>query len=184
MSDVTRLIEAAAGGDHKAPSDLLPLVHDELRQVAAARMAAEAPDHTLNPTALVREFYLRLVGPADGMWFDGRGHFFAAGAAAMRRIFVNHARDRNWLKRGCRRHRVDLNRLTDLAVANDDDMVELDDALDRLAKDYPTKPEGTAMKKLLAMLMVLIVAVVAVGYWQGWFSVEASRDGGKARTST
>src|SRR5262249_31010706 len=97
MSDVTRLLDAAASGDRPAPADLLPLVYDELRQLAAARMAAEAPGHTLNATALVHEAYLRLVGDQQ---FDGRGHFFAAAAEAMRRILVNHARDRKRLKRG------------------------------------------------------------------------------------
>src|SRR5215813_2713658 len=97
MSDVTRLIEAAAGGDRRAAADLLPLVYDELRKLAAARLAAEAPGHSLDPTALVQEAYLRLVGDQQ---FDGRGHFFAAAAEAMRRILINHARNRSRLKRG------------------------------------------------------------------------------------
>src|SRR6516164_2193589 len=96
MSDVTRLLDAAAAGDRKAAADLLPLVYDELRKLAAARMAAESSDQTLQPTALVHEAYLRLIGDQK---FDGRGHFFAAAAEAMRRILVNHARDRNRLKR-------------------------------------------------------------------------------------
>src|SRR4051812_44726089 len=87
MPDVTRLLDAAQAGDRKAVADLLPLVYDELRQLAAARMSAEAPGHTLNATALVHEAYLRLVGDQQ---FDGRGHFFAAAAEAMRRILVNH----------------------------------------------------------------------------------------------
>src|SRR5471030_2919252 len=97
MSDVTRLLEAAQAGDRQAAAKLLPLVYDELRKLAAARMAAEAPGHTLNATALVHEAYLRLVG---GQQFEGRGHFFAAAAEAMRRILVNHARDRSRQKRG------------------------------------------------------------------------------------
>src|SRR5262249_14284108 len=97
MLDVTRLLDAAAAGDRQAAADLLPLVYDELRKLAAARMAAESPGHTLDATALVHEAYLRLVGD---LRFDGRGHFFAAAAEAMRRILVNHARDRNRLKRG------------------------------------------------------------------------------------
>src|SRR5438067_6168986 len=123
MSDVTRLLEAANRGDRHAAADLLPLVYDELRKLAAARMAAEAPAHTLDPTALVHEAYLRLVGDQH---FDGRGHFFAA-AEAMRRILVNHARDRNRLKRGGGRQRVDLDRLSGLAAATDDDLLGLDD---------------------------------------------------------
>src|SRR2546421_6136793 len=105
MADVTRLLDAAAAGDRKAAADLLPLVYDELRALAAARMTAEAPGHTLDATALVHEAYLRLVGDQH---FDGRGHFFAAAAEAMRRILVNHARDRNRLKRGGGRVRLEL----------------------------------------------------------------------------
>src|SRR5512137_2982166 len=132
MSDVTRLLDAAAAGDRKAAADLLPLVYDELRKLAAARMAAEAPGHTLNATALVHEAYLRLVG---GQQFDGRGHFFAAAAEAMRRVLVDHARRRSRHKRGGRRRRVGLDRLTDLVAATDDDLIGLDAALDRLAKE-------------------------------------------------
>ena len=91
MSDVTRLIEAAHKGDRRAATDLLPLVYDELRKLAAAKMAAEAPGHTLNATALVHEAYLRLVRDQH---FDGRGHFFAAAAEAMRHILVDRARAR------------------------------------------------------------------------------------------
>src|SRR5215510_16370703 len=103
MSDVSRLLDAAAAGDRRAAANLLPLVYDELRKLAVARMAAEAPGHTLDATALVHEAYLRLVGDQH---FDGRGHFFAAAAEAMRRILVNHARDRSRLKRGGGRRRV------------------------------------------------------------------------------
>ena len=134
MSDVTRLLDAAVAGDRRAAADLLPLVYDELRTLAAARMSAESPGHTLNATALVHEAYLRLVGDQR---FDGRGHFFAAAAEAMRRILVNHARDRNRLKRGGGRRRVALDHLTGLAAASDDDLLGLDDALERLAKEYP-----------------------------------------------
>src|SRR5271157_2947436 len=130
MSDVTRMLDPAAAGDRHAAADLLPLVYDELRALAAARMAAEKPGHTLDPTALVHEAYLRLVGDQH---FAGRGHFFAAAAEAMRRVLVNHARDRTRLKRVGGRNRVDLDRLTGPAAAADDDLLALDDALDRLA---------------------------------------------------
>src|SRR5438105_13915610 len=92
MSDVTHLLEAAAAGDRRAAADLLPFVYDELRKLASARMAAESPDQTLQPTALVHEAYLRLVGPADEARWENRGHFFAAAAEAMRRILVENAR--------------------------------------------------------------------------------------------
>ena len=97
ISEITRLLAAAAAGDRQAAADLLPLVYDELRQLAAARMAAERPGHTLDATALVHEAYLRLIGDQH---FDGKAHFFAAAAEAMRRVLVNHARDRARLKRG------------------------------------------------------------------------------------
>src|SRR5438270_795120 len=105
MPDLTQLLDAAQQGDRRAAAELLPLVYDELRALAAAKMAAEAPGHTLNATTLVHEAYLRLVGDQR---FDGRGHFFAAAAEAMRRILVNHARDRNRLKRGGGRVRLEL----------------------------------------------------------------------------
>jgi hypothetical protein len=92
MSDVTRLLDAAATGDRRAAADLVPLDYDELRKLAAARMAAESPGHPLQPTALVHEAYLRLVGPADRPRWESRGHFFAAAAEAMRRILVDAAR--------------------------------------------------------------------------------------------
>src|SRR5439155_7838657 len=114
--------------------DILPLVYDELRTLAAARMAAEAPGHTLDATALVHEAYLRLV---KDQHFDSRGHFFAATAEAMRRILVNHARDRNRLKRGGGRVRIDL--LDQVgSLAEDLDLVlSLNDALTRLASEDP-----------------------------------------------
>jgi hypothetical protein len=100
MSDVTLLLDAAAAGDRKAAADLLPLVYDELRKLAAARMADEAPDQTLQPAALVHEAYLRLIGPADDARWQNRGHFFAAAAEAMRRILVDHARRKKTTRHG------------------------------------------------------------------------------------
>jgi len=150
MPEVTHLLEAVNRGDRKAAEDLLPLVYDELRKLAAAKMAAEKPGHTLNPTALVHEAYLRLVGDQN---FDSRGHFFAAAAEAMRRILVNHARDRNRLKRGGKRHRVDLEKLTDLVAATDADLVELDDAIERLAKDYPAAAEIVKLRFFAGMTL-------------------------------
>ena len=132
MSDLTQLIEAAQQGDRQAAADLLPLVYDELRKLAAAKMAAEAPGHTLDATALVHEAYLRLVGDQQ---FDGRSHFFAAAAEAMRRILVNHARDRKRLKRGGGRRRLEL--LDQVgSLAEDPDLVlSLDELLTRLGEE-------------------------------------------------
>src|SRR3954466_3131487 len=105
MSDVTRLLDAAAAGDRRAAADLLPLVYDELRKLAAARLGREAPGQTLDATALVHEAYLRLVG---GGGFDGRGHFFAAAAAALRRILCDQARRKRAGKHGGGWHRLDV----------------------------------------------------------------------------
>jgi RNA polymerase sigma factor (TIGR02999 family) len=130
MSELTRLIEAVEQGDRRAAEELFPLVYDELRRLAAARMAAEAPGHTLSATALVHEAYLRLVGDQS---FAGRGHFFAAAAEAMRRILVNHARDRKRQKRGGGRVRLEL---LDQAGSVDEDpdlVLSVDELLTRLA---------------------------------------------------
>ncbi len=135
MPDLTRLIAAAGAGDRRAAADLLPLVYDELRQLAAARMAAERPDHTLEATALVHEAYLRLVPAESPAAFDGRGHFFAAAAEAMRRILVENARRRRRVRHGGGRQREAL---ADLAAPEPDaDLVALDEALTRFAARYP-----------------------------------------------
>ena len=132
MPDVTLLLDAAAAGDRQAAADLLPLVYDELRKLAAARMAAEAPDQTLQPTALVHEAYLRMVGPADQARWENRGHFFAAAAEAMRRILVESARRKKAIKHGGGLHRLDAT-VAITAPEVDEDLVAIDEALDRLA---------------------------------------------------
>ena len=136
MSDVTQLLDAVAAGDPKAAAELLPLVYDELRKLAAARMVAEAPDHTLQPTALVHEAYLRLVGKDAAPSWNSRGHFFAAAAEAMRRILVDAARRKQTEKHGGDRVRVDL---PDVAAPDTpaDDLVALDDALTALGRHDP-----------------------------------------------
>ncbi len=134
MSDVTRLLDAAQAGDRRAAAELLPLVYDELRKLAAARMTAEAPGHTLQPTALVHEAYLRLIGNQE---FDGRGHFFAAAAEAMRRILVDSARRKRAEKHGGNRHRVELEAVPVAALDSRYDLIALDDALTRLAAEEP-----------------------------------------------
>ena len=138
MSDVTRLIEAVQKGDRQAAADLLPLVYDELRKLAAAKMAAEAPGHTLNATALVHEAYLRLVGDHQ---FDGRRHFFAAAAEAMRRILVESARRRRRIKRGGDLQRVELDSEMLAVSERDERLIALDEALDQFAAVEPQKAE-------------------------------------------
>jgi RNA polymerase sigma factor (TIGR02999 family) len=136
MSDVTRLLEAAGRGDGQAAADLLPLVYDDLRRLAAARMAQERPDHTLDATALVHEAYLRLVGDQA---FDHRGHFFAAAAEAMRRILVEQARRKGRDKRGGRRTRIDLRDAPPVLDLPPDDLLDLDAALAALRAEDPAR---------------------------------------------
>jgi len=141
MNEVTRILSNIACGDAHAAGDLLPLVYDELRKLAAARMAAEKSGNTLNATALVHEAYLRLVGPADQQQWDHRGHFFAAAAEAMRRILVDRARRKAAAKRGGELARVEIE--PDLVAAPEvhEDLIALDQALNQLAADYPVQAE-------------------------------------------
>lgn len=136
MSDVTQILQAIDAGDAKAAAELLPLVYDELRRLAEHRMKAEAPDHTLEPTALVHEAYIRLVGKDDPLW-QNRGHFFAAAAEAMRRILIDHARTRQADKRGGDWQRVSLEAAGLLAQAAPDELLLLDETLRELAKQDP-----------------------------------------------
>src|SRR5260221_11643131 len=137
MSDVSLLLDAAAAGDRKAAAYLLPLVYDELRKLAAARMANEAPDQTLQPTALVHEAYLRLIGPADEARWESRGHFFAAAAEAMRRILVDAARRKRTEKHGGHRQRIELPDVPAEPEVVDEQLLALDAALTRLAAEDP-----------------------------------------------
>ena len=131
---VTRVLEEVCRGEPHAAEGLLPLVYDELRRLAAARLAQEAPGQTLQPTALVHEAYLRLVGSDPARSWDGRVHFYGAAAEAMRRILIDRARDRKRLKRGGdrSRRRLDLDGLV-AEDASPDDLIDLDEALGRLA---------------------------------------------------
>ena len=134
MSDVTRILSAVEQGDTHAASQLLPLVYKELRRLAAQRMAQEAPGQTLQPTALVHEAYLRLVGGENAERWDSRGHFFAAAAEAMRRILVDRARSKAAGKRGGHGKRLDLDQLALAAVEPSADLLALDEALTELER--------------------------------------------------
>ena len=150
--EVTQLLAAICEGDSKASARLLPLVYDELRKLAKARMAHEPAGQTLQPTALVHEAYLRLVGDNDVTW-DNRGHFFAAAALAMRRILVERARSRNRIKRGGGRARVEL---TDAALVTeppDHDLLVLDEALARLEK-FDKRKADVVMLRYFAGLSI------------------------------
>ena len=132
MSDVTQILNAAARGDAKATDELLPLVYQELRRLAAYRMANEASGHTLQPTALVHEAYLRLVGASESQQWDGRTHFFAAAAEAMRRILIEAARRKKRLKHGGELERVTIEGMDLPLPMPDDELLALDEALNRL----------------------------------------------------
>ena len=133
MSEVTQVLSALERGQAHAAEELLPLVYDELRRLAAWRLAHEQPGQTLQATALVHEAYLRLVGKEDPQW-NGRRHFFGAAAEAMRRILVENARRKKRLKRGGQMERVDLAEVDLPSPLPDDDLLAMDEALDRLAK--------------------------------------------------
>jgi len=141
MSDVTRILSQIESGDPAAAEQLLPLVYEELRKLAATRLAQEKSGQTLQATALVHEAYLKLVDTDKAQHWNSRGHFFAAAAEAMRRILINRARDKHRLKRGGDRQRVHFDLLTDPATAPHDDLLELDDALSHLAGTNPQAAE-------------------------------------------
>lgn len=147
MADVTRLLDAAAAGDRKAAADLLPLVYDELRKLAAAKMAMENPWQTLDATALVHEAFLRLAGDQS---FESRSHFMRAAAEAMRRILVDHARARNAEKRGGQRQRVPLSEAT-CWTESPDHLLELHEALARFTIDEPRKAELVVLRFFAGM---------------------------------
>jgi RNA polymerase sigma factor (TIGR02999 family) len=137
MSDVTHILSAIEQGDPRAAEQLLPLVYDELRNLAAQRLTQEKPGQTLQATALVHEAYLRLVGGQKEQHWDSRGHFFAAAAEAMRRILINRARDKKRAKRGGERHRVDLDQIEIALDTSDEQLIALDEALTQLAAEDP-----------------------------------------------
>ena len=193
MSNVTRILSQIESGDPQAAELLLPLVYDELRKLAAAKLAHEKPGQTLQATALVHEAYLRLVGqevepasPTSGKW-NSRGHFFGAAAEAMRRIIVEHARHRVRLKRGGRLQRVDLDSACSIQGPTALDILALDEALAKLAATEPVKAElvklrffaGLTMREAAGTLGVSLAT--AERYWtfaKAWlYSELADRSG-------
>src|SRR5262245_58652948 len=141
MSEVTRILSAIEQGEPHAAEQLLPLVYDELRKLAAARLAQEKPGQTLQATALVHEAYLRLVDADQAEHWNGRGHFFAVAAEAMRRILVDNVRRKRAEKHGGGRHRVNLDERDAVAMAPPDELLALDEALESLTRNDPTAAE-------------------------------------------
>jgi RNA polymerase sigma factor (TIGR02999 family) len=163
MNEVTNILSAIEAGDQHAAAALLPLVYDELRRLATARLAAEKAGQTLQPTALVHEAYLRLVGDGQPRAWDGRGHFFAAAAEAMRRILVENARRKTRKKRGAERARVDLEAVAPTAPSVDDDLLDLDDALTRLAKADPAAAELVKLRYFAGLSIPQAAEALRIG---------------------
>jgi RNA polymerase sigma factor (TIGR02999 family) len=152
VTDVTRVLQAAQEGNSQAAADLLPLVYDELRRIAAYKMAQEAPGHTLQPTALVHEAWLRLVGD-ESPRFQGRSHFFAAAAEAMRRILIENARRKHSLKRGGEFAREELQEAHLVQRAPTDEMLAVDEALGLLAAEDPVSADLVKLRYFVGMTM-------------------------------
>ena len=172
MNDVTRILSAIEQGDPAAAEQLLPLVYDELRKLAAQKLAQEKPGQTLQATALVHEAYLRLVGAeqSGGHW-NGRGHFFAAAAESMRRILVESARKKKRQRHGGGHRRVDLQEAASLAESSHDDLLALDEALTQLAAREPAKAELVKLRYFAgltleeAATLLHISPATATRYW-------------------
>src|SRR5437868_4155308 len=153
MTEATQLLNAISQGVPHAAAELLPLVYDELRRLAAARLADEPSGNTLQPTALVHEAYLRLVGTPEGEHWNHRGHFFAAAAEAIRRILVENARRKNRLKHGGERQRLSLEVAESLVQAPSEDLTALDEALTRLTAHDPIKAEVVKLRFFAGLTM-------------------------------
>lgn len=184
--NVTQILLRIESGDSQAASDLLPLVYDELRQLAAARMVHERSDHTLQSTALVHEAYMRLVDANDLQDWDSRGHFFSAAAKAMQRILVDHARRKTAAKRGGQAARVEMTELIeDSADATPEQVLELDETLQKLEQEDAVVAELVRLRLYAGLSMTEAAKVIGVSrttayeYWDfalSWYSVEISAD--------
>lgn len=151
MSEITRILSEIGRGNEQAVEALMPLVYDELRQLAASRMARENPGHTLQPTALVHEAWLRVAPAGAGSW-DNRAHFFSAAAEAMRRILIERARRRNAAKRGHGEVPIPLDAIEIPASCNDEEaLLDLNEALDKLALHNPRKADLVKLRYFMGM---------------------------------
>jgi len=188
MSDVTRILNSIDSGDPKAAEELLPLVYEELRRLAAAKMARENPGQTLQPTALVHEAWLRLLGPdkAPQSW-EGRNHFFGAAAEAMRRILVDNARRKHRLKRGSGQRATGLEGLRELPIqveTDEENLLLVDEALERFAACDPQKAEVAKLRYFAGLNHAEVAGVLNLSektvkrYWRyakAWLSDAITR---------
>jgi RNA polymerase sigma factor (TIGR02999 family) len=186
MSEVTHILSAIEHGDSHAAEELLPLVYEELRKLAAQKIAQESPGQTLQATALVHEAYLRLVDLEEAQHWNSRGHFFAAAAESMRRILVEQARRKGRRKRGGHRERVNLAEVEIALEGPADDIVALDEALARLALKYPEKAELVKLRYFAGLTVKETAQVLGIStstvdrhwtYARAWLFRELSADG-------
>ena len=184
MSDVTRILQSLERGEVQAADGLLPLVYDELRRLAAAKMAQEAPGQTLQPTALVYEAYLRLIGNQSQKW-NGRAHFFGAAAEAMRRILIENARRKRAARHGGGQARLDINEIEIAAAAKDDELLAVSDALEKFATRDQQKAELVKLRYFVGLTTeeaaeVLGVSVPTADRWwnfsRAWLFEEIERE--------
>ena len=157
----TEMLSAIASGDSRAADELLPLVYDEFHRLAEGYLRRESPGHTLQPTALVNEAYLKLVDQSHANW-KGRTHFFAIGAQAMRRILVDHARGKHREKRGGGLHRIALDEEMSVSPRRDEDLVELDEALNKLAKLDPRQARIVELRFFGGLTVAEVADVLGV----------------------
>jgi RNA polymerase sigma factor (TIGR02999 family) len=184
MDDATRHLNAIAQGDPHAADELFPLVYDQLRRLAAQKLAQEAPGQTLEATALVHEAYLRLVGDSREAW-DNRGHFFAAAAEAMRRILVEQARRKGRVRHGGGKKRIDLEEACSLVQPPSEDLLALDEALTRLAALNPARAEVVKLRFFAGLTMPEVAQTLGISlptaerYWafaRTWLYAELNAD--------
>ena len=190
MSAVTHILSAIEQGDPSAAEQLLPLVYDELRQLAAQKLAQERPGQTLEATALVHEAYLRLVGQDDAQHWNSRGHFFAAVGEAMRRILVEKARRKGRRKRGGELARVDLKDAEVACRMPPEDLLAIDEALAKLAAEDPMKARLVELRFFAGLSLeeaskaIGVSAATAKRYWRyarAWVGLRGSGSPGRAR---
>jgi RNA polymerase sigma factor (TIGR02999 family) len=185
LSDVTRILESIEHGDPKAADELLPLVYGELRKLAAARMANEAPNQTLQPTALVHEAWLRLVGNTNPN-FSGRAHFFGAAAETMRRILIDKARRKRALRHGGGQQPMELEEVDVAAPGNDEELLAVHEALDKLAALHAVQAEVVKLRYFMGMTNVETAEALGLSertvknYWNHarawlWREIKADR---------
>lgn len=185
MSDVTRILSAIEDGEPSATERLLPLVYDELRRLAAAKLAHEKPGQTLQSTALVHEAYIRLVDVDNAQHWNGRGHFFAAAAEAMRRILVEQARHKRTAKAGGHFQQIGLSEIEPLLTRSEVDLLELNDALDKLAANDARKAELVKLRFFAGLTIEEAAGVLGISastadadwaYARGWLRLAMADD--------